>query len=104
MALKLTEYELIYSTYLWIFKGKSSRNYKERNRGVTLPDFMKIFHENFSERTGVLQFFYKTYNLHEYEVINIFLLEPPNLCFLRKEFGTKAFKLKTMKEDKRNKV
>ena len=76
----------------------------ERNRCVTLPDLMKIFHENFSERTGVLQFFYKTYNLHEYEVINIFLLEPPNLCFLRKEFGTKAFKLKTMKEDKRNKV
>ena len=65
---------------------------------------MKIFHENFSERTGVLQFFYKTYNLHEYEVKNIFLLEPPNLCFLRKVLGTKAFKLKTMEEDKRNKV
>ena len=103
MALKLTEYELIYSTYLWIFKGKSSRNYKERNRGVTLPDFMKIFHENFSERTGVLQFFYKTYNLHEDEVINIFLLEPPNLCFPRKVLGTKAFKLKTIKEVKGNK-
>ena len=103
MALKLTEYELNYSTYGYL-KEISSRNYKERNRCVTLPDFMKIFHENFSERTGVLQFFYKTYNLHEYEVINIFLLEPPNLCFLRKEFGTKAFKLKTMKEDKRNKV
>ena len=35
MALKLTEYELNYSTYLWIFKGKSSRNYEGRNRGVT---------------------------------------------------------------------
>ena len=56
MALKLTEYELNYSIYLWIFKGKSSRNYEGRNRGVTLPDFMKIFHENF-EGTGFLQFF-----------------------------------------------
>ena len=90
MALKLTEYELNYSTYLWIFKGKSSRNYEGRNRGVTLPDFMKIFHENFSERTGVLQFFYKTYNLHKYEDINIFLLEPPNLCFLRKVFRNES--------------
>ena len=104
MALKLTEYELNYSTYLWIFKGKSSRNYKKRNRGVTLPDFMKIFHENFENELGFYNFFYKTYNLHKYKDIHIFLLEPPNLCFLRKEFGTKAFKLKPMKEDKRNKV
>ena len=32
----LYEYELNYSTYLWIFKGKSSRNYEGRNRGVTI--------------------------------------------------------------------
>ena len=104
MALKLTEYELNYSTYLWIFKGKSSRNYKERNRCVTLPDFMKIFHENFEKELVFYNFFYKTYNLHEYNDINIFLLEPPNLCFLRKVLGTKAFKLKTINEVRRNKV
>ena len=42
--------------------------------------------------------------MHEYEDTHIFLLEPPNLCFLRKVFGTKALKLKTFKECKRNKV
>ena len=90
MALELTEYELIYSTYLWIFKEYHHEAIRNEIGGVTLPDFMKIFHENFSERTGVLQFFYKTYNLHEYEVINIFLLEPPNLYFLRKEFWNES--------------
>ena len=90
MSLKLTEYELNYSTYLWIFKEKLSRNYEGRNRGVTLPDFMKIFHEIFEKELGFYNFSIKTYNLHEYEDINIFLLEPPNLCFLRKEFWNES--------------
>ena len=57
MALKLTEYELIYSTHLWIFKGKSSRNYEGRNRGVTaslrknlqFEDQISIFNEEEEE-------------------------------------------------------
>ena len=32
----------------------------------------------------------------------MFLLVPPNLCFLRKGVGTKALKLETIKEFKGN--
>ena len=100
MALKLTEYELNYSTYLWIFKGKSSRNYEERNRGVTLPDFMKIFHENFEE-LDFYSFSIKHIICTSMRVYICFCWSHPIYVFLERCLGTKAFKLKTINEVKR---
>ena len=100
MALKLTEYELNYSTYLWIFKGKSSRNYEGRNRGVTLPDFMKIFHENFENELSFYSFSVKHIICTSMRIYICFCWSHPIYVFLEKSFGTKAFKLKIMKEIK----
>ena len=104
MAMKLTEYELNYSTYLWIFKGKSSRNYEGRNRGVTLPDFMKIFHENFEKELGFYNFSIKHIICTSIMIKTYFCWSHPIYVFLEKCLGTKAFKLKTINEVKRNKV